>query len=481
MKKWILGCCVLVFGQARPATGAEQCVTLGDSLTFAYEAEFGFEITIFFQTYGDGFDPRVKNWVEILHDPTFRNQFFDQGVRDTINVPTGFLSSENLFFRREYNWASPGMKIDQLRRFLIGESTAKELIAESPAFAPLAQALDASDFEDSDFDVADLETQIENTAERLVLFIGGNDINAIYGTIYDGGSAGTFVSDFVADATFIIDWVQAINPNIQIVLANVPHVGITPLVKETYPSDTVKTGRVTVLLRDLNAQLKALAELKGIGYADIFSNTLPLLHPAPLCIHGVPFANSGSTTGDLDFVWLNGPLSSNFHPNTNAHALIANELIHAFNRRYSTAIAPLSATEMLGDLLGKTAAQIDMPFAAWMTCYGLAGLTVDDDSDGDGIPAGTEFALGLNPTVHDSEFVSQGLVNNAGSLEWQLAYPVRLPVSSRYSLVPAHSTTLGGFTPLSPVPALGTDGRAKASIPVTGGQGFLRLESSLLP
>lgn len=464
-----------------PLTAAEQCVTLGDSLTFAYEAEFGFDVTIFGTDYGDGFGSEVKNWIEILDDTSYRNPYFDQGARDDIRIWTGLFSREDLFFRKEYNWAVPGMLIDQLRRFITEEASLLDLLDESPSFESLRTALVFSDYDDSDFDVADLRTQIENTAERLTLFIGGNDINSIYGTIYDGGSAGTFVADFIDDAAFIIDWVQTINPNIQIVLANVPHVGITPDVQTLYPTDPVKTERVSVVLRDLNAQLKALAESRSIGYADIFSDTLSLLSPAPLCIHGITFTNAGSTTGDLEYVWLNGPLSANFHPNTNAHTLIANEFVYAFNKKYNTGIAPLTATEMLGGLHGKTNSQIDMPFTTWMSCHGLPGLGPTDDSDGDQIPAGLEFALGLNPTKKDAELVTQSLVNHTGTPEWQIAYPIRIPASIHYNLTPAHSTTLSGFTPLSPLPLPEADGRAKARIPITGAQGFLRLESTVIP
>lgn len=475
----------LVVAQERPVSGAEQVVTLGDSLTFAYEASFGFEVTIQFQgTFGDNFGPEVKNWVEILHDPVYRNAFFDQGARDDIRLQTTFFPEAqftDLFFRREYNWAVPGMRIDQLRRFLNEEATALELLGENPSFALLQTALALSDFENSDFDVADLRNQIANTAERLVLFIGGNDINQVYGPIYNGDGAGTFVTDFMDDALFVINWIQNINPNIQIVIAGVPHVGITPDVKATYPTDAVKTGRVTEVLKDLNTRLANLAALRNLGFADIFTSTLNLLSPNDLCIHGIPFMNTGSVTGDLDFVWLNGPLSANFHPNTSAHTLIANELIHAFNRTYQTGIAPLTATEMLSGLLGKSAAEIDMPFATWMSCYGLTGLSVSDDSDQDGILAGLEFALGLNPTRHDSEFVSQRLVNTGGSLSWEMAYPIRLPGSARYTLIPSTSSTLGGFSPLLPTPTVGADGRAKAVLPLTGGAGFLRLESSLVP
>ena len=86
------------------------------------------------------------------------------------------------------------------------------------------------------------------------------------------------------------------------------------------------------MLRDLNAQLAGLASERGLGFADAFTATLPLLAPDPFPVFGVPFANSGSETGDLAFSWLDGELSYNFHPNTNVQALLANEIIHAFNR-----------------------------------------------------------------------------------------------------------------------------------------------------
>ena len=85
-------------------------------------------------------------------------------------------------------------------------------------------------------------------------------------------------------------------------------------------------------------------------------------------------------------MWLNGQYSANFHPHTNAQTLVVNEIIHAFYARYSTGIAPLTATEILSGLLAKSAAAIDMPFATWKGCLGLTGLPGSNDSDGDGLP-----------------------------------------------------------------------------------------------
>lgn len=460
---------------AAPAAG--QCVTLGDSLTFAYEAEFGFKVWIpFVDTFGDGFGPEVRNWIEILNDSAYRKTHFDIGGRDGFRL----IGIYNLLFRHEYNWALPGMKIGELRDFVAAQTTFREMVAADPDLALLLSFSDLD--QDTAFRLTDLETQIQTTAERLVLFIGGNDVRAVYGDIYNGGTAGAFVPDFISAAAEILDRVLALNPDLQIVLVNVPHIGITPDIKSRYPTDAVKTARVTTVLRELNAGLAALARVRGLGHADVFTPTLPLLGTAPLPIHGIPFANEGSTSGDLDYVWLNGQYSANFHPNTNAQTLIANEIIDAFNSRYTTGIAPLSATEILSGLHGKSAAEIDMPFTSWMTAYGLTGLPHTDDSDGDGIPASVEFAMGLNPALPDSRKTGTGVRDYGQGPIFELAYPIRLPVSARYSLAPAHSPDLAGpFTPFAVLPQTGPDGLARAWLPVDAGGGFLRLQSILPP
>ena len=120
-----------------PCHAAEQIVTLGDSLTFAYEAEFGFQYTIpFGPTYGDGFGPQVKNWIEILNDPAYRNQFFDIGVRDTYNIAgIPFVAPEETFlFRHEYNWAVPGQTVDQMQRFVNGTASFLDILGENDDF-----------------------------------------------------------------------------------------------------------------------------------------------------------------------------------------------------------------------------------------------------------------------------------------------------------------------------------------------------------
>lgn len=457
--------------------GASPCVALGDSLTFAYEAEFGFQFTIpFVGTYGDGFGPEVRNWVEILGDPAYRGGHFDFGARNTFELDLIF-TRPRLLFRHEYNWALPGLRIHELRDFLENTLTFADLASVDPVLSLL---LGFSDLDPSTaFELADLQDQIRETADRLLLFIGGNDVRPVYGSIYNGASPAAFLDSFTADAEAILDIIQGLNPQLPVVLVSVPHIGITPDIKQGYPTDAVKTGRVTDTLRELNRRLKGLAEERGYGFADVFTPTLPMLQSAPFSIQGIPFANSGSTTGDLDFLWLNGQYSANFHPNTHGQAVIANEIIRAFNKYYGTGIAPLTATEILGELLGKSPQEIDMSFASWMASYGLGGFGGEDDSDGDGLPARVEFALGLNPLLRDACAVSSGVRETVGGRVLELAYPLRLTNSSQFTLVPAHSPDLiTPFTPIMPAPMPGPDGLARAWLVIEpSGSGFLRLES----
>jgi lysophospholipase L1-like esterase len=457
-----------------PLRAGTEIITLGDSLTFAYEAEFCFEYNIpGGETYGDGFDAsEVKNWVEILDQN--RNEDFDLGGRMSAEIPFetpfGTFTLE-LYLRQERNWAIPGLKINQLQRFLTSGVGFVELLTENPEFEEFA---DLAEMAEIDFAVQDLEDQIRTSEGRVVLFIGGNDVRSIYDDVYEGASVEPFRENFLNDAAAILDRVRELNAGIPIVVVNVPQIGITPQIKDGYPFDPMKTRRVTTFLRELNDDLAELARSRGAAVADIFTSTLPLLTDDPLSVYGVPFTNAGSVEGRLDFVWLNGEYSANFHPNTNAQALIANEIVGAFNREFDANIPALTASEVLVDLLQRSPSEVDMNFANWAESYSLSGLTVGDDDDGDGWPAEVEFALGLNPLLADSEAVSSGVFAEF----FELAYPVRLPESSFVEVVPTTSDNLEqSFQPLEPTPQREEDGLFHARLSLSQSKGFLRLET----
>ena len=457
-----------------PLQAAEQVVTLGDSLTFAYEAEFCFQQTITgVGTIGDNMPQTVRNWIEILDGSGFRSEWFDLGTRDSITVDPPFDPPFVLYFRQSGNWAIPGLKVDGLRQFVAGEASFLDLLDDDPEFTTIDQIVNYSDYQEADFALADMESQISSSAERVVIAIGGNDIRSVYGIIYEGGSAGTFADDFIADLTYVIDRVRTLKPGIQIVVANVPHVGITNKVRRQFPYDVEKTGRVSVVLRELNGRIAALAASRGIGCADLYSPTIRMIDPdSDLCVQGIVLTNTTNSVGGLGAAWLNGPLSDGFHPNTIAQSVIANEIMHAFNARYGTGIPLLSAKEILGDIWGRSAAQQDMPFANWMIRNGLEGLSADDDSDGDGLSTGVEFAAGLDPGRRDADRILTTV--SGGNLG--LAFPSRLVTSANYTLAAETSANL--LAPFTPVAALaGSDGLLHASIPVGPVPGFLRLNA----
>ena len=130
-----------------PLVAQDDIITLGDSLTYAYEGSFAFQFNIpFADPIGDGFDPNeVKNWVEILDDE--RNDDFNLGPRDefvfSIPNPLPFFPdiTFNFFFRQEHNWALPGLRVQELREFIEGESDLTEILPALDGFSELASLL----------------------------------------------------------------------------------------------------------------------------------------------------------------------------------------------------------------------------------------------------------------------------------------------------------------------------------------------------
>ena len=164
----------------QPLAANQQVVTLGDSLTFAYETEFCNGIDTPFFSYGDGFSSNVRNWAEILNKPAYRKDSFDLGPRKYISFEGPDGKDYDFFFRHKNNWAVPGLRIHELWKFMNRDATILSLIDPD-----LADLIDYTDFKESrDFAIGDLENQIRNTAERVVVFIGGNDIRGVYPDIY---------------------------------------------------------------------------------------------------------------------------------------------------------------------------------------------------------------------------------------------------------------------------------------------------------
>jgi len=330
------------------APARETVLVIGDSLSREYQFEFA------------QFDD-ARNWVEILAEN--RPDDFDFG-------------DKSIDQRYRYNWALPTYSAEDYADDLTSSGFLQRRF---------------QDLIDDDFDDVD----------AVVVFLGGNDIDSVYGPVYNGNSSTTnnIINRIEDDLEDIIDFVQDDTPNMRMILVNVPHVGATPEVKGDHPTHPVRTQRVTDALQTIDTRLRALANRKNIGYADILPFTLDLLSDAPYCIGGFPFINEGSDDGDADHIWLGGDLSQNFHPNTNGQAIVANAIIEAFNEKYGIGAEPLSEIEIVEDIVG-----LDTPYGGWADAAGLPpsqrGLTLDPDNDG--LSNLIEFTLDLDPTQFSS-------------------------------------------------------------------------------
>ena len=204
---------------------AEQCLVIGDSLTKEYEAEF------------PGLYPnnpaswQARNWIEILHQN--RTAWFDLGTWSVYSDPrlTG----------HRFNWAFPGSTTTDIRN----------------------QLSSIYNF----WWTGTLQSQLRTDVQRVVIFAGGNDANSYYGSLYNGtADASTTTNITLGNLQWIINYIRTTNATIPIMLVSVPHVGCTPKVQQSYPTDPVKTARVTAAMDALNASLAVYAQSQGIGF-----------------------------------------------------------------------------------------------------------------------------------------------------------------------------------------------------------------------
>jgi len=425
--------------------GRETVLVIGDSLSREYQFEF------------PAF-PEARNWVELLavHRP---DDFYfgplessDLGLLADAcelfslnNALCDAIGDDGQLDRYRYNWAIPTYTAESYAGDLTGGSIFQRLL---------------KDLIDNDFDNVD----------AVVVFLGGNDIDSVYSSVYNGNTSATnnILARIENDLEDIIDFVLDDTPGMHMILVNVPHVGATPEVKADHPTHPVKTGRVTAALQTLDTNLRTLAAAKNIGYADILSLTVDLLPDDPYCIGGIPFINRGTDSGDPEFLWLGGNLSQNFHPNTNGQALLANAIIAGFNEKYGIGAQPFGETEIVEDLLG-----LQSQLTAWAASFGLPAnqRQPDDDPEMDGLTNLVEFALDLDPS-RPSQLPTPTC--DAGTLRFE--YRLRPQACDQVSVTPEFCSDLIHWRPV-PAENLATlpDGRYRVSLAKTSAPIFVRL------
>ena len=427
------------------ASAAQQLLIIGDSLSKEYEYEGAF-------IGGEDAPPGLHSWTEILDDK--RHSYFDFGTSSS--YPDLRLQGHR------HNWSVPGSFADEWYNDYL------------TATFPL----------DYTYGIPELESQLDGSVERVVVFLGGNEIRSQYGNLYDGNLAPSdFADNLFNNLEDIVNWVLDRRASgTQVVIANLPHLGACPSKNDAHPYNATKTGRVTTAITSVNSRLQTLAQTKGIGYADIYSTFSGLVNSDHMCIGGVPiWRYPVHSDGNPRYCFLGDGL----HPNMPVQAVIAQIMIDAFNTKYNTTIPRLTNTEILTTVLGLTS---DLVFTDWLAGYGVAANQrgFADDPDRDGVQNLMEYALDLDPSKPDSRLLPrpETVVTN-GITYVGITWTPRLQTCPWGTLYAEQSTNLTNWTRVVPPdvtwnPTTQTQ-TVRIARPAGNSKLFLRLKAEILP
>ena len=430
------------------ATANNTCFIVGDSLSKEYSDEGPFLwrnlVLIFPPDYTDyNIAIKARNWMEILI--ALRGTDFDFGYysgRTDSRLPGG----------HDHNWAVPSSTTDQWRDALNGTSILQQFV------------------------LADFDSDLRSNINRVVIFLGGNDLNKNYDTYYKGADPTGFIADLLSNYSSIVQHIKSVNNTAQIVICTAPDVGATPNVRSDH-TDATKRARVTALTETLNAGIAQLATEQGLGLADIYAFTKLYASTGIISIAGIPLTKGTSSQNVPSCLFS----EDGFHPNTPGQALLANEIIRAFNHKFQAGIKPLTGYEIMDYLETQHGVTLNASYATWATAYGLTQTGKLNDPDHDGLTNGLEYALGLDPSKPDNPSIpSPQITQVSGTAYLTLTYSPRWRYVGHEIITPQFSGDLSSW---SAVPAGAVtnngDGSFTAAVPLSGTACFLRLNISI--
>jgi len=294
-----------------------------------------------------------------------------------------------------------------------------------------------------------------------VIFAGGNDADSYYADLYNGLVGPEVTNTTLTNIQWMVDRVQTVRGAIPIVLVSVPHVGCSPKVQQGYPTDPVKTGRVTAAMDQLNANLAAFAQSRGIGFVPGVYEFTKHIITNPFRIRGIEFYRVADPDSRTRYAFS----GDGFHPNTCAHAVIAQMVVDEFNRSYPfPAITPLDDYYIITTVLGLDP---NTPYNEWLAANGQSGA-FDQDFDRDGVPNGMEFALArstMPQPVMQNGALTLSYLPNPVFLEWGTLKAQSSPDLFNWTDIPAEHIVMN------------PDGTITVSAAFTA-RGFVRLQAS---
>ena len=297
----------LFSGQAQ---AGQHCLVFGDSISKEYQVEF----PVLYPS--NPISWAARNWIEILSAQ--RSSWFDLGSFGDYYDPR--------IVGHQFDWAFPGATTQDIHNRIYSRSWYDSLWQK------------------------ELRSELAGSVNRVVIFAGGNDVAGYYGDLYNGKSPTLHINTTRDNLMSVVDYVRSVNSHLPIVLVAVPHVGFTPHVQASYPTNTLKTGRVTAALDSLNAQLAALTKTRGIAFCSGSYDLTKSLITGKFSIGGVPIAMKA----DPNCLPTSAFSGDGFHPGTSIHARLAQMVLDTFRTQWpGTPIPPLTDIEILTKVLVK--------------------------------------------------------------------------------------------------------------------------------
>ena len=308
--------------------------------------------------------------------------------------------------------------------------------------------------------------------DRVVILLGGNDLNNNYTTYYNGADPTAFIASLLSNYAFIVQHIKSVNSTAQIVICTAPDVGVTPSVQSGHP-DPVKRALVTSLTQTLNSGITQLAAQQGLGLADIYAFTKLYASSGIIGIAGIPLIKSANIQNNPFYLFSD----DGFHPNTPSQALIANEIISAFNNKFQADIPPMTGAQIMGFLETQHGVTMDVGYSSWTASYGIAATGKLDDPAGDGLSNALKYALGLDPSKSDVNAMPMPQIAQvSGTSYLTLTYSPRWRYISHETITPQSSINLSGWSAIASGATVDNgDGSFTVGIPLIGNSQFLRL------
>lgn len=415
---------------------------LGDSLSAEYDSITGIagvdDPTEYAAVTVPGWES--MSWVEVVG--RLRSGAVSLGRHESDLLAWGLLR----FSGYEFNFAIPGFEASHF------EQIVNSSLFSDPQYLPYRRQL---------------EDVLEDQADAAVVWLGSNEFRANYGSLYDGNDPTPLIEGLRSNLGEVLDFVRARHSGIKLVVVNLPDLGASPDKQAAHP-DPLKRARVTAATIRANQMIADLAAARGIGVADVFAETRPLVAGETVWIGPVDMYPGRQADNHPRYQFTRDGL----HPNTCLQAMIARRILGSLNQAYATAVPRITDREIL-DLVGLDPMQ---PYWDWAAVHALSARNPGDDPDGDGWANLVEFAFELNPLGNDAPPL--GIRPSSPPIEVRYR-----PSPDRLRLVevqPEWSLDLGLWQPVPESQrTTASDGTVTVSLPATPVARFVRLRVSV--